>query len=299
MPIKLHQLRALVAVADHGTIVGASRALFVSQPAVTKAIRELESDIGLTLFGRSVNGVALTQAGESLLRHARLIVGELGRAEQQMAMERGAQEGRVTVGVTPLAALTLLPDAYAQFRRDMPHITVEFLEFNLTKLQDQLRQGSLDFALAAGVEASTDPSIECSELMTSPLAFAVRANGELAKAKSLADLCDAEWLHSDTTDEYPQFVTELFTQQDLPVPRRITRCTSQSLLYSLAISIDVVMGWASHTLELANAIGHLKRLDFIETSRAARLHLMQRESAILTRPASYFIRCIRSAALVA
>ncbi|MFT4066100.1 LysR substrate-binding domain-containing protein [Paraburkholderia sp.] len=296
MAIKLHQLRALVAVADHGTVVGASRALFISQPAVTKAIRELESDIGLTLFGRSVNGVALTQAGESLLRHARLIVGELWRAEQQMAMERGAQEGRVTVGVTPLAALTLLPDAYARFRQDMPHITVEFLEFNATKLQDQLRQGSLDFALAAAVEASPDPSIVSSELMTFPLAFAVRANGELAKAKSLADLCDAEWVHSDTTDEYPQFIAGLFTRKNLPVPRRITRCTSQSLLYSLAISIDVVMGWASHTLELVNATGHLKKLDFIETSRAARLHLMQREGAIFTRPADYFIRCIRNAA---
>ncbi|MGF6797084.1 LysR family transcriptional regulator of abg operon [Paraburkholderia youngii] len=298
MAIKLHQLRALVAVADHGTIVGASRALFVSQPAVTKAIRELETDIGMSLFGRSVNGVALTRTGESLLRHARLIVGELGRAEQQMAMERGAQEGRVTIGVTPLAALTLLPDAYARFRLDMPHITVEFLEFHATKLQDRLRQGSLDFALAAATESSADSSIECSELLSYPLAFAVRANGALAKASSLADLCDVEWVHSDTTDDYPQFVADLFNRQGLPVPSRITRCTSQSLMYSLALSIDAVMAWASHTLELVNSTAHMKRLDFVETSRTARLHLMQREGAIHTRPADYFIRCIREAALM-
>jgi DNA-binding transcriptional LysR family regulator len=296
MALKLHQLRALVAVADHGTIVAASRTLFVSQPAVTKAIRELETDLGMSLFGRSVNGVALTQAGASLLRHARLIVEELGRAEQQMAMERGALEGRVTIGVTPLAAFTLLPDAYARFRQDMPHITVEFLEYGAKKLHEQLRQGALDFALAAVAESDADSSIECSELMTFPLAFAVRANGELAKASSLADLCDAEWVHADTTDEYPQFVADLFSRQGLPVPRRVTRCTSQSLMYSLAISIDAVMAWASHTLELVNTIGHMKKLDFIETSRAAKLHLMQRESAILTRPADYFVRCIRNAA---
>ncbi|WP_083654990.1 LysR substrate-binding domain-containing protein [Burkholderia sp. SRS-W-2-2016] len=298
MAIKLHQLRALVAVADHGTIVGASRALFVSQPAVTKAIRELETDIGMSLFGRSANGVALTRTGESLLRHARLIVGELGRAEQQMAMERGAQEGRVTIGLTPLAALTLLPDAYARFRQDMPQITVEFLEYSAVKLQDQLRQGALDFAVASAAEAAIDPSVQCTELLTYPLQFAVRANGMLANATSLADLCDAEWIHADTTDEYPQYVVDLFERQGLPAPRRITRCTSQSLMYSLAISIDAVMAWASHTLEVVNLTGHLKKLDFIETSRRAQLNLMQREGAILTRPAEYFIRCIHSAAIM-
>jgi LysR family transcriptional regulator of abg operon len=295
MAIKLHQLRALVAVADHGTVVGASRALFVSQPAVTKAIRELESDLGITLLGRSVNGVALTRVGESLLQRARLIVGELGRAEQQMAMERGALEGRVIVGVTPLAALTLLPVAYARFRQDMPHITVEFLEQGEAKLSDSLRQGSLDFAVASASETVSDSSIECSELLTFPMAFAVRKNGVLAKATSLEDLCEAEWVHADTTEAYPQFVVDLFEKRGLPVPRRITRCTSQSLLYSLALSLDTVMAWASNTLEMFNVMGQFQRLDFIETSREAKLQLMQREGAILTRPADYFIRCIRDA----
>lgn len=134
MAIKLHQLRALVAVADHGSVIGASRALFVSQPAVTKAIRELETDLGITLLGRSVNGVTLTPSGESLLQRARLIVGELERAEQQMATERGALEGKVTVGVSPLAALTLLPHAYARFRQHMPEVNVEFLEQSASRL---------------------------------------------------------------------------------------------------------------------------------------------------------------------
>jgi len=297
MAIKLHQLRALVAVADQGSVVGAARTLFISQPAVTKAIRELESDVGMTLLGRSVNGVTLTPTGESLLQHARLIVGELGRAEQQMAMERGELEGRVTVGLTPLAALTLLPDAYARFRKDRPQVTVEFLEQPAAKLLDSLRQGSLDFALAASYEAVTDFSIECSEVLTSPMVFAVRKSGPLAKAASLGDLCDAEWIHGDTTDTFPQYIAGLFNQRGLPAPRRITRCTSQSLLYSLAVNLDTVMAWASHTLEFVDVNAQFHKLDFIETAREVKLQLLQRESAILTRPAEYFIRCIRDAAV--
>ncbi|SDR52147.1 transcriptional regulator, LysR family [Paraburkholderia fungorum] len=294
MAIRLHQLRALVAVADHGSVIGASRALFVSQPAVTKAIRELETDLGITLLGRSVSGVTLTPSGESLLQRARLIVGELERAEQQMATERGALEGKVTVGVSPLAALTLLPHAYARFRQHMPEVNVEFLEQSASRLVEGLRQGSLDFALAASYEGVSDASIETTEMLTIPIAFAVRKNGKLASATSLADLCDAEWIHSDTTNAYPHFIDTLFSEHGLPVPRRITRCTSQSLLYSLAISIDTVMLWTSHTLELVNTTGQFHQLDFIDISKHVKLQLMLREGAILTRPAEFFIRCIEN-----
>ncbi|MGF6612487.1 hypothetical protein OKW45_007475 [Paraburkholderia sp. WSM4175] len=93
-------------------------------------------------------------------------------------------------------------------------------------------------------------------------------------------------------------VSALFNRQSRPVASRITRCTSQSLMYSLALSIDAVMAWASHMLELVNSTGHMKNLDFIETSCTASLHLMQREGAIHTRPADYFIRCIRQAAIM-
>lgn len=292
MAIKLHQLRALVAVADQGSVIGASRALFVSQPAVTKAIRELETDVGITLLGRTVNGITLTPSGESLLQRARLIVCELERAEQQMATERGALEGKVTVGVSPLAALTLLPDAYARFRQDMPQVAVDFLEQPALRLVDGLRHGSLDFALAASYEGISDSSVESTEVLTVPMKFAVRKSGKLARATSLEDLCEAEWIHSDTTDAYSHFIAALFREHGLPKPRRITRCTSQSLLYSLALSIDTVMLWASHTLELANSNGQFHTLDFIEMPHQAKLQLLRREGAILTRPADYFIRCI-------
>ncbi|MDH6152020.1 MULTISPECIES: LysR substrate-binding domain-containing protein [Paraburkholderia] len=296
--MKLHQLRALVAVADQGSIAGAARSLFVSQPAVTKAIRELESDIGITLLGRSVTGVTLTSTGESLVRRARLIVGELERAEEQMAIEKGALEGKITVGVTPITALTLLPGAYERFRRDMPQIRVTFLEQTTTRLLDNLRQGTLDFALGTSAEVLSDSAMQVTDLAVYPLAFAVRQNGLLAQATSLADLCDAEWLHSDTTGAYPIYVAELFRRHGLPPPQRMTLCTSQALLYSLAITFDAVIAWSLHAIGAVNVRGQFRRLDFVETTRDLKLQLMQRAGAIQTRPSEYFMRCIVDAAAV-
>ncbi|MCC8403305.1 LysR family transcriptional regulator [Paraburkholderia sp. MMS20-SJTN17] len=294
--MKLHQLRALVAVADQGSIIGASRLLFVSQPAITKAIRELESDIGITLLARNASGVTLTPTGASLLRRARLIVGELARAQEEMAWERGALEGTVTVGVTPVSALTLLPGAYRRFRQDMPHVTVRFLEQPPSTLLDSLRQGTLDFALATSSEVVSGSAIQYVDIATFPTAFAVRQNGLLAKATSLEDLCDAEWLFSDTTSMYPAYLAELFEQHGLPAPHRMTLCTSQALLYSLATTIDAVVAWSAHALESVNLREQFRTLDFIQASRNLKLRLIQRESAILTRPSEYFIRCIMDAA---
>lgn len=292
MSMKLHQLRALVAVADQGSIVGASRILFVSQPAITKAIRELESDLGITLLERSVSGVTLTTVGEALLQRARLIVSELERAEEQMAREKGALEGRITVGVTPLAGLSVLPEAYAHFRQKLPEVRVDFLEQTSTKLIEGLRSGALDFALAASPEASQDPVVRCAELLSFPTEFAVRKGGVLARAKSLEDLIDAEWLHTDTTNVYPNYVASLFNDHKLSPPQRITRCTSQALLYNFSLAFDSVIWWSLHSLNSSHVGGQYCKLDFIKSHRQLKLFLMRREGVILTQPSDYLIRCI-------
>lgn len=290
--MKLHQLRALVAVADHGSINGAAKVLFVSQPAITKAIRELEADIGVELLGRTNNGVTLTASGRSLLGRARLIVSELARAEEQMAQDRGAQEGRIAVGLMPLAALTVLPPAYAQFRLEAPKVQVEFLEHPTARLLDNLRKGTLDFALASPSEPFLDASIRCVDLLSFPAAFAVRRDGELAKATRIVDLADAEWLHVDTTEIYPAYIADLFRQHGLPPPR-MTRCTSQALLYNLAVTFDaVVSAWSAHALGAINIAGQFVTLDFVRSHPPLKLQLLQREGAILTRASEQFIRCI-------
>ncbi|MFT4292559.1 LysR family transcriptional regulator, partial [Enterobacter sp.] len=78
--VKFHQIRAFVEVARQGSIRGASRALNLSQPALTKSIKELEEGIAAQLFVRRSKGVALTECGESFYQHANLILEELRAA---------------------------------------------------------------------------------------------------------------------------------------------------------------------------------------------------------------------------
>lgn len=293
--MKLHQLRALVAVARSGSIHEAARNLHLTQPAVTRALRDLESDVGMMLVVRSSSGVLLTQEGRLLLRRAELIVHEMARAENELEQSRDARQGRVSIGLTPLAAFTVMPVAYREFRKRMPDVVLEFGEFPPTQLLDQLRNGSLDFALGTAADSRNFLGIQCQHLATFPVWFAVNRDGELAKDPTLEKLLHAEWLHTGPSDEFKALLTELFDREGLPVPRRITRCASQSLFYSLSLNSNVVTSWTDLTLHATDVFHHLQALPLKVQPPPRNLYLLFRDSGILTSAAEHFVSCVQSA----
>jgi DNA-binding transcriptional LysR family regulator len=293
--MKLHQLRALVAVASSGSIHEAARALHLTQPAVTRALRDLEDELGLMLVLRSSSGVSLTDAGRAMLRRAELVVNEVARTEEEMSWLRDNRQGRVAIGVTPLAGITVLPRAYNRFRQALPDVQLEFAEFSPSQLVEQLKNGALDFALGSGMDAREFASLRCVHLATFPMWFAVSRRGQLAGATSLADLQDAEWLHTGPSAEFRAFLEDLFGRAGLPVPRRVTRCASQTLFYSLAVNSNVVTSWTHLALRSEGASDELKTLELLEQPPARKLFLLYRESAILTASAEYFVHCIEAA----
>ena len=294
--MKHHHLRALVAIANHGSINAAARALHLTQPAITKAMRELEAEAGVPLLVRNSWGVTLTTDGQALLARARLIVCEIERAEEELAARRGVGEGRLRVGVSPLPGLAVLPQAYARFRRAMPGVAVDLLEFDLPRLQENLRNGQVDLALAVVHSPNPDPFIQYTELAVVPTTFVVRSGSPLADATSFADLQDAEWLHQDGSDGYPRYLAGLFARHGLPPPRRVTRCTSNSLFITLLLESDAVVQLSVGSVRSRYIVSQLTALALPENPPDIRMTLMLREGAILTRTADYFIHCIRESA---
>lgn len=120
--MNLRQLRYVVATADHGTMTSAAQALYVAQPALSRAVRELERELGAELFARSGRGVVLTSVGEQVVRHARIALGAVDAIE---AVTRGSGRGselRIAATATLEPELTgrLLP----RFARDQPAVRV-------------------------------------------------------------------------------------------------------------------------------------------------------------------------------
>ena len=91
--MRLHQLNHFVAIVEAGSIRAAARAEGVSHPAMTKSLRLLEDDVGISLLRRSTRGVVCTPAGQALLARARVIRSEVRKAEEEIAVWAGPQGG--------------------------------------------------------------------------------------------------------------------------------------------------------------------------------------------------------------
>lgn len=293
--MKHHQLTALVAVAEHGGIHAAARALHLTQPAITKAIKDLEAELGIDLLQRQSRGVVPTAEGQVLLERAQLIVRELQRAEEDMGVLKGQRSGKLVVGVTPLAGLTIVPRAFARFRQAWPEVSLSFIEYTSEQLYENLLNGTLDFAVGAATGHGQAP-VQWEELFSLPTSLAVHRDSPLTRCKTLKELQHAEWIHSDLSERFPTFLADLFAREQVQPPARITRCTSQALFHSLAMQNDVVFFWSLFAIGMPELRQRFMALPLAIDLPRLSMSLLVREDSRLTRAADYFIRCIREVA---
>lgn len=147
MSFTFRQLRYFVAVAEGGTVSGASQTLSVSQSAVTEAIKDLEADLGVQLFDRHRRGLSVTYEGQLFHRHALKILGAVSDARQSFSQETGSEPGLLNFGVTSLVAGYVLSEILARYRRAFPGVETRAIEDNGDYLEHLLIGGELDVAV--------------------------------------------------------------------------------------------------------------------------------------------------------
>jgi DNA-binding transcriptional LysR family regulator len=147
MAFTIRQLQFFVAVAAQGTVSGAAQALSISQSSVTEAIKELEADLGVTLFDRHPRGLNITHKGHQFLRHATKILASVSDARRTFTGDDNSRGGSLHLGVTSLVAGYVLSDLLARYRRAFPAVDVSAIEDNGDYLEHLLVGGELDVAV--------------------------------------------------------------------------------------------------------------------------------------------------------
>jgi DNA-binding transcriptional LysR family regulator len=148
MAFTIRQLQYFVAVAEQGTVSRAAQNLSISQSSVTEAIKELESDLGVTLFDRHPRGLSITHRGQQFLRHATKILADVSDARRTFFSGREEETtGRLQLGVTSLVAGYVLSDLLARYRRAHPAVEVSAIEDDGDYLEHLLIGGKLDIAV--------------------------------------------------------------------------------------------------------------------------------------------------------
>ncbi len=150
MQFNLGHLRVFCAVIERGGFTRAAKALHVSQPAISKTVRELEAFVGLPLLERGARGVKPTEAGHALHEHARAIF-ELERAAgEEMQAQKGLERGTLRLGASTTIATYWLPPLVAAFAREHPGMTIRLTSANTREITRLLLDHVLDVALVEG-----------------------------------------------------------------------------------------------------------------------------------------------------
>ena len=153
--IKQRHLRCLVEVVRLGRLAEAAGAMGITPSAASKTLRELEETVGVRLVERSRRGIVPTAAGEILCRHAAASLTALQRGIELVALEHGAAQRRVRVGILPNFAARVMPEAVRRFKQTTPQIPVQVLSGTNPVLLNQLRSGEIDFVLGRLAEPDT------------------------------------------------------------------------------------------------------------------------------------------------
>jgi DNA-binding transcriptional LysR family regulator len=141
------RLKVLVAVATHGSVTAAARALNYAQPSVSHHIARLEAETGTQLLERVGRGIRLTDAGRLLAERAEEIIGRLESAEAELAAHVGLREGRVRLAAFPSALGTLIPAAAARLAAETPGMEFMLTEAEPPEALRMLRAGYVDVAV--------------------------------------------------------------------------------------------------------------------------------------------------------
>lgn len=176
-------LRSLLAVADQRTISAAARALFVTQPALSRRLQQLEDELGAPLFHRSRRGVVLTEAGRVATEEARDIVARYGRMKERIRAEESLAEGLVRVGGGATAVSFLVPRAIATFRRQYPGIRFQVVEQGSRGVEDDIVAERLDLGIVTLPTRSRE--LELEPLGEDRIVLVAAATHPLARKKRL------------------------------------------------------------------------------------------------------------------
>ncbi len=290
--IKMHQLRAFVAVARQGSIRAASRVLNLSQPALTKSIKELEENLGTKLFVRRRQGVTLTDCGDAFFKHASLILEELRVAQEDITQRLGGTSGRVNIGVGASIARTIMPEVIERFHREFPDVKVRIAEGQLVSMIPELRQGELDFTVNTYYHGPFDNELLYEKLMDKEYRVVARRGHPMQNARSMQALLHCDWTMPTPRGSYYKLLSEMFSEMDTE-PNISVICETFMSCTSLIAKTDFLSILSVDAINDPVIGQSLIALDLDLSLPKATFYLIQRRDTTLTPMAAHLAHLFR------
>ena len=184
MNISLRQLRAFVTLAHCQSFAEASEMLHLSQPALSVAIKNMEQEVGGSLFSRSTRSLALSPEGRNFLPIARRLLADWDQAFDDLGRAFTLQQGKISVAVMPSFAMNQFPEALAPFQQAYPDINISVEDVVMESVIDAVREGQVDLGIT--FEPDQLDGVDFTPLFTDQWIALVHKDSPLATEKTLS-----------------------------------------------------------------------------------------------------------------
>ncbi|NOQ93569.1 MAG: LysR family transcriptional regulator [Methylophaga sp.] len=290
MNITIRQLQIFEAVAQQLSYTRAAELLYLTQPAVSMQIKQLESEVGIPLFERMSKKLFLTEAGEELLIYARNILQQLVELDDVMDEIRGSERGRLTIAVATTAnyfALKLLGEFYKRFSGTNISLDVTNRESLLKHLSDN----TVDMVIMGQPPENMD--VEATSFLDNPLVVIAPKGHALTGQTSIPlSVLQQETFIMREHGSGTRIAMERFFKQGGYSISSVMEMSSNEAI-NQAVEAGLGLGIVSqHTLELELALGRLEILDVESFPIMRHWYLVHRHGKRLTSLMSAFKRLV-------
>ena len=204
--MELRHVRYFVAVAELQNITRAAAKLHVSQPPLSRQIRDLENELGVALFEHGAKALRLTEAGRAFLSEAREALQRVDDAVQTAKTFGSGQRGEIHVGYAPSLAVELLPLTLKYFHETSPGVQVRPHDLSTQEMLLGLIDGELQVALLESLSIKVTTGLSFEELQRYPFCVAVHPTHPLARARKVGlEQVARERLLAVTLSDYPDY----------------------------------------------------------------------------------------------
>jgi DNA-binding transcriptional LysR family regulator len=235
--LRLKDLHTLQTVAEVGSMAKASEHLALSQPAISKAVSEMERILGVPLLDRSSRGVELTEFGRLLVERARVIFDEIREGVSDIEHLSDPTRGTVRIGATePVTGI--VSQIISRLARKYPRISHDVMISDLDTLLGALRERTRDVVVTRWTPPPEADDLAVQELFKSPLAVMAARDHPLLRRKKLrvGDLMEEKWTLAPSGSFLGRVVVDLFHRRKLPLPPTIVTSMSVNMRLSLVAS---------------------------------------------------------------
>jgi DNA-binding transcriptional LysR family regulator len=242
MAINLAHLAVFHAVASEGSVSRGAERLMVSQPAVSKQLRQLERSLGASLFDRLPKGVRPTAAGELLAGYARRIFALEAEAAEALAELRGMRRGSISVGASTTIGVYLLPEIFVRYRRAYPDVRMHMEVANSEVIRRRLVEGAIDVGLTEGIVEGDE--LDSTVFLRDELVPIAAPGHPLARRKRpvpAATLCREPFVVRETGSGTKSVVERALAERGLSVTPVMSLGSTEAIKRAVAAGVGVAI----------------------------------------------------------